>query len=522
MQVTVTSADGLKRELTVQVPAGDLEARVGAKLDEMKNSIRLKGFRPGKVPVAHLRKTYGKQVMSEVIQETVGATSQKALEEQTLRPALQPEIALEGEIEPVLEGKADLTYKMSFEIIPPFEMADFAKLSVEKPVSEVTDADVDEALKRLAENQKNFEPKAEGAAAEEGDLLTIDFIGRIDGEAFEGGTAEDAKLEIGSGRFIPGFEEQLKGVKAGDKTDVKVTFPADYGAANLAGKDAVFEVTVKEVQGPAEVKVDDEFAKRFGFDALDKLREALTQQIKSDYTRMSRMHLKRALLDALDTAHSFELPPSMVEQEFNQIWSQFEHELQHQGKTAADLEEPEEQIRGEYRKIAERRVRLGLVLAEVGEKNKISVTEQELSQSLAERARQFPGQEREVYQFYQRNPNAIAELRAPIFEDKVIDFIAELAQVTEKPVTRDELFADPDADEHDHAHHDHDHDHDHDHGHHHHDHDHDHDHAHHDHDHDHDHGEAKKPAKKKAAAKAEGDDAKPAAKKAAPKKKKED
>ena len=507
MQVTVTSADGLKRELKVQVPAGDLEARVGAKLDELKNSIRLKGFRPGKVPVAHLRKTFGKQVMTEVIQETVGESSQKALEEQALRPALQPEIALEGEIEEVINGKADLAYKMNFEIIPEFEIADFSKVTVEKPVAEASESDIDEALKRLAENQKNFESKGEGATADEGDLLTIDFIGRIDGEAFEGGSAEDANLEIGSGRFIPGFEDQLKGAKAGDKIDVKVTFPTDYGADTLAGKDAVFEVTVKEVKAPAEVKVDDEFAKRFGFDALDKLREVLAEQIKSDYARMSREHLKRSLLDALDEAHSFELPPSMVEQEFNQIWSQFEHELQHQGKTAADLDEPEEQVRGEYRKIAERRVRLGLVLADVGEKNKISVTEQEINQALMERARQFPGQERQVYEFYQQNPQAIAELRAPIFEDKVIDFISELAQVTEKPVTRDELFADPDADEHDHDHHHHDHDHDHGH-------DHDHDHGH-DHDHDHDHGDAEKPAKKAAAKK-------PAAKKAAPKKKKED
>ena len=494
MQVTVTSADGLKRELKIQVPAGDLQARVGAKLDEMKNTIRLKGFRPGKVPVAHLRKTFGKQVMSEVIQETVGATSQQALEEQTLRPALQPEIDLEGEIDQVIEGKADLTYNMKFEIIPSFQIADFSKVSAERPVAEVTEADVDEALQRLADNQKNYAPKAEGAAAEEGDLLTIDFLGKIDGVAFEGGAAEDAKLEIGSGRFIPGFEEQLKGAKAGDDVAVKVTFPADYGAENLAGKDAVFDVKVKAIEAPAPVTIDDEFAKRFGFDELAKLREALTNQIKSDYDRMSRMHLKRTLLDALDETHTFELPPSMVEQEFNQIWSQFEHELQHQGKTAADLDEPEEKIRGEYRKIAERRVRLGLVLAEVGEKNAISVTDQELNQALMERAHQFPGQERQVFEFYRKNPQAAAELRAPIFEDKVIDFISELAKVTDKTVSRDELFADPDAEDHGHSHDHHHHDH------------HGHDHDHHDHDHDHDHG-ADKPAAKK-----------PAAKKAAPKK----
>ncbi len=489
MQVTVTSTDGLKRELKVEVPAKDLEARVSAKLDEMKNTIRLKGFRPGKVPVAHLRKSFGKQVMSEVIQEAVGTSSQQAVEEQKLRPALQPQIDLEGEIEPVLDGKADLTFKMTFEIIPDFDVTDFSKLSVERPVAEATEADVDEAMKRLAENQKNFAAKAEGAAAEEGDLLTIDFLGKIDDVAFEGGSAEDAKLEIGSGRFIPGFEEQLKGAKVGDEVAVKVTFPADYGAENLAGKDAVFDVKVKAVETPAEVALDDEFAKRFGFDELAKLREALTTQIKSDYSRMSRMHLKRAILDALDEAHSFELPPSMVEQEFTQIWSQFEHELQHQGKTAADLDESEEEIRADYRKIAERRVRLGLLLAEVGEKNKITVAEQELSQALAERARQFPGQERQVYEFYQKNPQAIAELRAPLFEDKVVDFIAELAKVNDKTVTRDELFADPDADEHDH--------------------DHDHGHVHDEncnHDHDHDHGAeeaaAKKPAKKPAAKKA--------------------
>ena len=489
MQVTVTNTDGLKRELKIQVPAQDLEARLGAKLEEMKNQVRLKGFRPGKVPVSHLRKTFGKQVMGEIIQEAVGESSQKALADEALRPAFQPSIDLEGEIQEVMDGKADLTFKMSFEVVPTFDLADFSKVSVERLVAEVKDADIDEALKRLAENQKNFEPRAEGAKAEDGDLLTIDFVGKIDGVAFDGGSAEDANLELGSGRFIPGFEEQLVGVKVGDEKTVNVTFPAEYGAEQLAGKDAVFDVKVKEVKAPAEVAIDDELAKRFGFDALDKLREALAEQIKSDYTRMSRAHMKRAMLDKLDELHDFELPPSMVEQEFEQIWQQFQHELSHQNKTADDLDEPEDEVKAEYRKIAERRVRLGLVLAEVGEKNSISVTEQELSQALAERARQFPGQERQLYQYYQQNPQAVQELRAPIFEDKVVDFIAELADVTDKPVSRDELFADPDAEEHVHDENC-------------------------DHDHDHDHGEAK-PAKKAAAKK-------PAAKKPAAKKKKED
>ena len=489
MQVTVTNTDGLKRELKIQVPAQDLEARLGAKLEEMKNQVRLKGFRPGKVPVSHLRKTFGKQVMGEIIQEAVGESSQKALADEALRPAFQPSIDLEGEIQEVMDGKADLTFKMSFEVVPTFDLADFSKVSVERLVAEVKDADIDEALKRLAENQKNFEPRAEGAKAEDGDLLTIDFVGKIDGVAFDGGSAEDANLELGSGRFIPGFEEQLVGVKVGDEKTVNVTFPAEYGAEQLAGKDAVFDVKVKEVKAPAEVAIDDELAKRFGFDALDKLREALAEQIKSDYTRMSRAHMKRAMLDKLDELHDFELPPSMVEQEFEQIWQQFQHELSHQNKTADDLDQPEDEVKAEYRKIAERRVRLGLVLAEVGEKNSISVTEQELSQALAERARQFPGQERQLYQYYQQNPQAVQELRAPIFEDKVVDFIAELADVTDKPVSRDELFADPDAEEHVHDENC-------------------------DHDHDHDHGEAK-PAKKAAAKK-------PAAKKPAAKKKKDD
>jgi len=487
MQVTVTNTDGLKRELMVQVPAQDLETRLGAKLEEMKNQVRLKGFRPGKVPVSHLRKTFGKQVMTEIIQEAVGESSQKALADEALRPAFQPSIDLEGEIEQVMDGKADLTFKMSFEVVPTFELADFSKVSIERLVAEVKDADIEEAMKRLAENQKNFEPRAEGAAAENGDLLTVDFVGKIDGVAFEGGSAEDANLELGSGRFIPGFEEQLVGAKAGEEKTVNVTFPAEYGAEHLAGKDAVFEVKVKEVKAPAEVTIDDELAKRFGFDELAKLREALAEQIKSDFNRMSRMHLKRAMLDKLDELHDFELPPSMVEQEFEQIWQQFEHELQHQNKTAADLDEPEEDVKAEYRKIAERRVRLGLLLAEVGEKNSISVTEQELNQALAERARQFPGQERQLYQYYQQNPQAVQELRAPIFEDKVVDYIAELADVKDKTVTRDELFADPDAEEHVHDENC---------------------------DHDHDHGEAK--SAKKAAAK------KPAAKKPAAKKKKDD
>jgi len=459
MQVLESNEDGLKRELKVMIPAGDLDARLTGKLEEIKNQVRLKGFRPGKVPMSHLRKTFGKQVMSEVIQETVTETSQKALEEKELKPAFQPQIELDGEVEPVMDGKADLTYTMSFEVVPPFDLADFSKIEIERPVVEVEDKDVDDAIERLASQQKSFDPRDEGAAAEDGDLLEIAYVGRIDGEAFEGGSSEDGQLELGSGRFIPGFEEQLVGAKKGDERQVNVTFPEDYPAETVAGKEAVFDVTVKEVQAPKPVEIDDTFAENFGMESLDKLKEAIREQIGRDFSQVSRDRMKREILDALDEGHSFDLPPAMVEQEFGQIWQQFEQEMERQQKTLEEMDESEEDLRAEYRKIAERRVRLGLVLARVGEENGITVTNEELNRALAERARQFPGQEQQLYQFYQQNPQALNELRAPIYEDKVVDYIAELAKITDKPVTREELFAD-DEDDHDH---DHDHSHDHDH-----------------------------------------------------------
>ncbi|MEQ9520587.1 MAG: trigger factor, partial [Parvibaculum sp.] len=474
MQVTETVSEGLKRELTIKIGAGTLNERVEGKLGEMKDQVRLKGFRPGKVPPAHLRRTFGRQVMTEVIQETVTNSSAEALQQRELRPALQPEINLDGEIEQVLEGKADLVFKVAFEIVPAFELADLSKIALERPTAEVSDADIAEALQGLASAQKNFEPK-DGKAAE-GDLVIIDFIGRIDGEPFDGGTAEDARLELGSGQFIPGFEDQLVGTKAGDKKDVTVSFPEEYGAEHLAGKEAVFETTVKGVEAPGEVVIDDAFAEKFGMENLDKLKEAVSQQIKGDYDKVSLAKMKREMLDRLDELHAFELPPTLVEQEFHQIWHQFEHELEHEGKTIADADQPEEELRAEYQTIAERRVRLGLVLSEIGSKNELKVEDAEVNRAIAQRAQQFPGQERQVYEFYTKNPQAIAEIRAPLFEDKVVAFVAEMAKVTDKVVSKEELLADPDSDEGDDA------------------------------------GADKKPAKKKAAAK------KPAAKKkAAPK-----
>ena len=469
MQVTETLAEGLRRELNVVVPKGDLAAKVDARLNDMKSRAQIKGFRPGKVPVSYLRKLYGKSLMGEIVQETVNETSQKALEDRSETPAFQPDIKLtedQAEIDTLLEGGSDLAYGMTYEIMPSFEAMDFSKLTLEKEVAEISDEDMDAAITRLAEQNREFEDKGKKKAAD-GDRVTIDYLGKLDGEPFEGGKDEDAKLVLGSNRFIPGFEEQLVGVKKGDEKVITVTFPADYGAENLKGKEATFDITVKGVEAPVAIEINDELASKLGMESLDNLKEAVRQQFQSDYDAASRRKLKRVLLDALDENHDFDLPPTLVEREFDAIWREVENDLKRQNKTFEDEDTTEEKARDEYRAIAERRVRLGLLLADVGSKADVQVSEQELQQALAQRVRQFPGQEQQVIQFYQQNPGAVAELRAPIFEDKTVDHILEMATLEEKTVSREELFTDPD-DEHDHAH------------------DHDHDHAH-DHDHDHDH-----------------------------------
>lgn len=454
MQVTETLSEGLKREFKVVIEAADLENRLDAKLDEIKGQVQLKGFRPGKVPKSHLKKTYGKSVMSDVIQETVGETSQKAIEERELKPALQPNIELEGEVEPVIEGNADLTYKLTFEVMPEFDLPDFSALKLARPVVEVSDEEVDEAISRMAEQQQNFEPKDEKAKAEDGDRLTIDFLGKVDDVAFEGGTAEGASLVLGSGQFIPGFEEQLVGAKAGDDVTVNVTFPDEYGAEHLAGKDAVFDVTVKEVAGPVETKIDDEFATQMGLESLDALKDALKGRIGEDYGRISRNRVKRSLLDELDKLLDFELPPTMLEQELEQITQQAQMEkarsaedydpTQDKDEDYSDVEITDEE-KEEYKTIAARRVRLGLLLSEVGTQNEVQVTQDEVNRAIAEQARNFPGQEQQVFQFYTQNQQAQAQIRAPLFEDKVVDYILELAKVTDETVTREALMEDPDA-----------------------------------------------------------------------------
>ena len=442
MQVTETQSDGLKRQLKVVVGAGEIGAKFDARIDELKDRVQLKGFRKGKVPVQHLKKVFGRSLMGEVLQQTIEEKSRAALDERKERPAIQPQIELpedQQEIEQILSGQADLSFGMSFEVLPEFELMDLSELKLERPVAEVDDKAVDDAINQLVERSTSYEA-AEGRTAEDGDRLTIDFVGKIGGEPFEGGAGEGVNVVLGQGSFIPGFEEQLKDVKAGEERTVTVTFPEEYPEKSLAGKEATFDVKVTEVAAPKRPEVDDEFAKNLGAENLEKLRELVTEQIKREYDQASRAKVKRALLDELENRHGFALPPTLVEREFEGIWRQVTQGLEQAGRTFEDEGKTEEQAREEYRKIAERRVRLGLVLGEVGEKNEIQVSQEEMRRALMEQARRYPGQERLVYEFYEKNPGAIAELRAPIFEEKVVDHILGQAQLEDKKVDREELF----------------------------------------------------------------------------------
>ncbi|HEX4301718.1 MAG TPA: trigger factor [Rhizomicrobium sp.] len=444
MTITETVSEGLRREYKVVIAQSDLDSRLTGRLEEMKPRMNLKGFRPGKAPVSFLKKQFGKSLMGEIVENVVNETSQKAVTDNALKPASPPKVDLVGAIDSVIDGKSDLEFTVKVDLMPDFELTDVAKLKVERLVGEVTDADVDEALKRLADQTKTFTTRGDGVAAESGDTVVIDFVGKVDDVEFPGGKADDFNLSLGSGQLIPGFEDQLIGAKIGEARDVKVVFPADYPEATLAGKDAVFAVTVKDVKAPEPVAIDNELAKKLGLEDLATLKDRVREQIKSDFAKASRLHLKRRILDALDAQHSFALPPGMVESEFDGIWKQVEAELQREGKTAADEGKSEDELKKEYHDIAERRVRLGLVLAKLGEQNGITVAPEELQRAIGARARQFPGQEQQVFNFYTQNPQAAAEIRAPIYEDKVVDFIAELAEVTDKKVDRDTLFMDPD------------------------------------------------------------------------------
>ncbi|MEP3233043.1 MAG: trigger factor [Hyphomicrobiales bacterium] len=445
MQVTETLSDGLKRGLKITIPASELESKMMEKLVEIKDQVRINGFRPGKVPLAHLKKTYGRSVMADIVQETVTQSSQAALEERKERPAMQPAIEMtedQDEANEILDGKRDLDLDVSYELMPEFEVGDLSGVTIEKPVVEVADQEVMDQIEQIGSQSRPYEEKK--GKAEDGDRISMSYLGKVDGVAFEGGADENGQLVLGSGQFIPGFEEQLVGKKAGDETVVKVTFPEEYQAAHLAGKEAEFDVVVKEVAAPGELVIDDDFAKNLGLEGLDNLKEIIKSQIDGQYAGASRQKVKRQLLDQLDEKYDFELPPTMLSQEFDGIWGQVEKEMEEAGTSFEDNDTTEEQAREDYSKIAERRVRLGLVLAEIGDSKKIQVTEDEMRNAVMQQASQFPGQEKEVFEFYQKNTEQLAGLRAPIFEEKVVDYILELATVTEKTVTKEELLAEDD------------------------------------------------------------------------------
>jgi trigger factor len=511
MQVTETNAEGLKREFLVVVSAGELEEKVTSRLGEIGRTIVLPGFRPGKVPMQILRRRFGPSVLGEVLESTVQGSSAEAIREHNLRPALPPKV----DIVSFSEG-TDLEYKMSLELLPEIPEPSLSDLNIERLVVEVPEEDVDRAIERIAEQQRKSETVER--PAESGDIIVVDIEGRVGEEEIPGASGKDRQIALGSGNFIPGFEDQLSGAGAGEHRTVRVAFPADYTVAEFAGKEAVFEVDVKEVRGRLPVVLDDELGKAVGLESLAELRQEVQQQMQRDYDAAARLRLKRALLDKLAEAHDFPVPPGMVDLEFDNIWKQYKAEKE--GETAAqagaaaegtvqagsgepdaepaqgggsesdaatagppeadaepaaavaagagvdepsgaaeipaaDPEQPgaqaeagesDETAQAEYRRIAERRVRLGLLLAEVGRNNNITVTQDEMNQAITREARRYPGYERQVLDFYRQHPEAVANLRAPIFEDKVVDFIVELAKVEERRITPQELLSTPDPD----------------------------------------------------------------------------
>jgi len=443
MQIVEKSGEGLSRVFGVTVPAADLGEALEARIAEITPTLNIKGFRPGKVPTAHVRRLYGKALMSEVVEKTLNETTQKVLEDNKLRPAGDPDLKPEADMEAVIEGKADLAYEIAVDVMPDFEPIDVSTLSLKRPVYEPTDKEVDEAVAELAKQNRTYEEKTgKTVKAKAGDMLVIDFLGKLDGVAFEGGAAEDAELVLGSGQFIPGFEDQLVGAKPGDEVEVKVTFPENYQAENLKGKAAVFDVKVKAVKAPVEAPADDALATRLGIESLEKLRELLKGNLEREYAGASRFKLKRALLDQLDTKHDFPLPPKMVEAEFAAIWQQVEQDKEAGQLPPEDTKKSDKKLREEYRKIAERRVRLGLVLAEIGRANNVQVTEQELGEAMRQEAMKYGPQAQQVFDLFRQNPNAQAQLRAPIFEDKVVDLIVEKAKVKDTKVSKDDLMKD--------------------------------------------------------------------------------
>ena len=431
MQVTELSAEGLKRQFKIVVPAGDLSAKVDERLAELAQTAQMPGFRQGKVPVGLLKKQYGQALYGEALEQAVNSSTAKAIEDRGLKPALQPRVDLKQ-----LEEGKDVEFEVAIEVLPEIGKLDFSGVELERLKATVPDKDVDDALQRIAKANREQKPVDPPRPAQKGNAIKLDFVGSVDGKEFPGGAAQDYTLEIGSGSFIPGFEDQLIGAEVGKPVDVKVTFPADYGAAELAGKDAIFKCTIKEIHEFVDKPADDELAKKNNFENLDAMRKAVADRIGQDYAQVSRTMIKRQLLDKLAEAHKFPVPEGLIEGEFNAIWQRIEEAK----KNGQKLEDDEEKMRKEYREIAERRVRLGLLLADVGRSNSIDVTPEELNQAVMREAMRYPGQERQVLEFYGKNTELKEQLRAPIFEEKTVDFILELAKVSEKSVTPEELL----------------------------------------------------------------------------------
>jgi trigger factor len=436
MQVTELSAEGLKRQYKVVVPADEIESRVAKRLDELRQTIRMPGFRPGKVPLSLLRKQYGRSVMGEVLEQAVNQGSQRAISEHELRPALQPKI----EVTSFDEG-ANLEFTMAVEVLPAVPAVDLRAIKLTRLSADVTEEAVTERLKSFARRFQQFAPPAEPRPARQGDRVTISFEGRIDGEPFEGGKAEDLPLVLGSGFMIPGFEDQLIGRSAGDEVTVDVAFPADFPKPELAGKPASFAVRITDLAEPEPVEIDDELAKAQGFESLDALRSAARESIEREYAQFTRLRLKRALLDDLAERYRFEVPAGMVELEFDTIWKQLQEEVRRSGTEAASKSEDE--LKAEYRAIADRRVRLGLLLSEIGRANELRVEQAELNAAVTAQARRYPGEEQKVIDYFRRNPQAIEQLRAPLYEDKVVDFVLQMASLSEQKVAPEELLRDP-------------------------------------------------------------------------------
>ncbi|OAG77787.1 peptidyl-prolyl cis-trans isomerase trigger factor [Acetobacter malorum] len=443
MQVTDTLNEGLKRGFTITIPAAELAEKRDARLKEVAANLTLPGFRPGKVPVSLARQRHGEAVRAEVLEQAVSESLRSVLEERGLRPAGQPQVELVTGQED--DGK-DLEFKVETEILPEITVPDLSDLSLTRLKAVASDEAVDKILADVAKRQRSFETIEEVRPAVKGDVVSVDFVGKRDGVPFDGGTAQDVNVEIGGEGFIPGFAEQIEGMKPGEEKQITVTFPENYGAEELAGKEATFDITVKELKKPVDAPIDDELAKQLGFETLEQLRDLVRKQVEGEYDQLSRLRIKRDLLDALATKTDFQAPQGMVDAEFQQIWQRVEADRKAGQLDDEDKDKDEDTLRADYRKIAERRVKLGLLLAEIGRKNAITVTQDELGRAMRAEAMRYPGQEKEVFTFFQNNPQAIESLRGPIFENKVVDYLIELAKVEDKEVTPEELSDIPPAD----------------------------------------------------------------------------